>query len=151
MRKRKPAPKPKVKDYWVLALSKGKTRLLKLSDDKLTEVNDKNFPEKYEEQFQYERKTGPKVQYYDDESRINEIRLHAYFRHIDHLLSLYLKRADLPVILLSVKNHISDFKHVASAARKITYTIRGNYDYHSVHELKLAVMRKLKSGVGRKK
>lgn len=136
------APK---QDYWVLALSKGATRLLKLSDKKLIEINNKSFPAEFEEQFQYEKSGGPGVLYYDDESRVKEIRLHAYFRHIEHLLKPYLKKEALPIVLLGSKGHLADFVAVSGLNGIVAQTIQGNYDHHSISELKDLLNRRIKS------
>lgn len=131
-------------NYWVLTLSKGKTRLLKLTGSKLSEINDKNFPLHYEEQFQFEPKSGPpKVQYYDDESRTDEIRLHAYFRHVEHVLKPYLNADDLPIVLLCINAYFGDFKRITHLGNKVARTIHGNYDRHSVAELRNLLIKRL--------
>ncbi|HXH17688.1 MAG TPA: hypothetical protein VNJ07_01290, partial [Chitinophagales bacterium] len=78
------------RNYWVLVLSKNKTRLFRGKNEYLNEVIDSRFPVAYEEQFQYEKprfalshKPGT---YSVRDSRIDLERIHAYFRHIDHLL-----------------------------------------------------------------
>jgi hypothetical protein len=135
----------KPSDYWVLSLSKGKSRLLKLSGRKLSEINDKSFPSQYTEQFQFESKSGPpKVAYYDDESRVDEIRLHAYFRHVHHLIQPYLKAEDLPIILLCINSYKGDFERVTHLDKKIVRTIHGNYDRHSVAQLRTLLQTKLR-------
>jgi len=132
-------------DYWVLALSKGHTRLLRLRDGKLTEIDDKNFPLEYEEQFQYESPSSPrKVLYFSDESRIGEVRLHAFFRHIGHVLEPYLKKGRVPIILMTVNAHVSEFKRNTRLDDRIVRNIHGNYDHHRVSELKTLLWKRLK-------
>lgn len=132
------------RQYWVLALSKGNTRLLKLEGNALTEINDEHFPVRYEEQFQYERKTGQIVQYYDDESRVQETRMHGYFRHVKHLLGPYLKAEDLPIVLMTANSNAADFKRVTHLGHKMARCIHGNFDHHRVSQLKTLLKEKLK-------
>jgi hypothetical protein len=128
-------------------MSKGKTRLFRLRGALLSEIKDKNFPLHYDEQFQFEPKSGPpKVQYYDDESRINEIRLHAFFRHVEHVLQPYLKGEDLPIVLLAVNYYVGDFKKVTHLGKRITMSIHGNFDRHSVAEIKSRLKQEMGTG-----
>jgi hypothetical protein len=128
----------------VLALSKGKTRLLRLTGSRLSEINDGHFPLRYLEQFQFETKTGPIIQYYDDESRINEIRLHAFFRHVKHELEPYLRREDLPIVLMAVNAYSGDFRRVTHLDERIVRSIHGNYDKHSIAELRKVLVEKMR-------
>lgn len=135
------------REYWVLTLSKGNTRLFKWQAGRLTEIFDKSFPLRYEEQFEIERKTGPRVQYYDDESRINEKRLFGYFRHVGHLLKPYLAAERIPVILMTVNSYVREFKGVTHLEKHVLKNIHGNYDHYTVSALRSLLNKKLKVGI----
>lgn len=125
--------------YWVLSLSKNKTRLFKGENDHLSEIMDENFPVAYEEQFEYEiqhyalsHKPGA---YSPDDPKITTIRFHAFIRHIDHLLAHYLNTNKLPIVLLSVTHNLSDFIKTSSFSNRVLNTVKGNFDHHSAGQI----------------
>lgn len=127
------------RDYWVLALSKSKTRLFRGKNEHLTEITNTNFPVAYQEQFQYEKprfalshKAGT---YSLRDPRIDSERTHAFFRHIDHLLKPVLQKEDFPIILMGVRGNIRAFAKTSSFANKIAAEVNGNYDYHSTGQI----------------
>ena len=132
------------KEYWVLALSKGKTRLFLLEGRQFKEITDEHFPLHYEEQFQHERKTGQIVQYYADESRVSEVRRHAYYRHVLHLLESYLQEKPFPLILMTANTNVGDFKRITHLEDRIARCIHGNFDHHRVSEVKSLLQKKLR-------
>jgi len=139
------------RDYWVLALSKNKTRLFRGKNEYLNEVIDDKFPASYEEQFQYEKQryslSHKPGTYSPRDSKIDIERLHAFFRHIDHLLKPYMKKDDLPVILLGVDSNLSDFTKTTSITGNIVAKLKGNYDYHSAGEIAKKVWKLAKAAV----
>lgn len=125
--------------YWVLALSKNKTRLFKGENDRLSEISDGNFPLVYEEQFEYEKQhyslSHKRGAYSPDDSKAATIRFQAFIRHIDHLLANYAKADALPIVLLGVTHNLSDFLKVSTFSNRVVNTIKGNYDHHSAGQL----------------
>jgi len=134
----------KYPDCWVLALSKGNTRLFRFLGGRLTEVMDGQFPLRYIEQFQHEPRTGQIVQYFDDESKVNENRLHSYYRHVSHVLEPHLKSEDLPVVLMTANTNAGDFKRVTHLEDRIVRCVHGNYDRHRVSALQQLLREKLR-------
>jgi hypothetical protein len=139
------------RDYWVLALSKNKTRLFRGKNEYLNEVIDDKFPVAYEEQFQYEKprfaasyKPGT---YSPRDPKTDIERIRAFFRHVDHLLKSYLKKEDLPIILLGVDSNLSDFSKTTSFQNNIVAKVKGNYDYQSAGEIARKVWKLAKAAV----
>lgn len=125
--------------YWVLAVSKNKTRLFKGENDRLSEISDSNFPLAYEEQFEYEKQhyslSHKPGAYSPHDSKTATIRFHAFIRHIDHLLTSYLKTDTLPIVLLGVTHNLSDFAQTSTFSNRVVNTIKGNFDHHSTGQI----------------
>jgi hypothetical protein len=122
----------KMIDYFIIALSKNSTKLYKGYGNSLFEINDENFPQHFENEFQISR-TSPYSMYNDEESKFNEKQLDDYFRKIDKLLNLYTKNE--PIVVLGVIEHISRFKLISKHQNNIIANFKGNFDKHTNHEI----------------
>ncbi len=128
------------RNYWVLALSKNKTRLFRGKNEKIEEVINTDFPVSYGEQFQYDKTHANAFSYMTglyagEESKIDKERMRAFFRHVDHLLKPVLQKESLPLILMGVQENLSKFSKVASVTGHVAAGIRGNYDYYSAGQI----------------
>ena len=129
-------------DYNVLVLSKNKTRLLQGWGNQLKEVEDGNFPEQYDHQFEVNR-TSPGSFYNPEESDFEQTRLQQYIRHLDHLLQRYEKRS--PLVLMGVVKQLSEFGSISKFAKDTIVEIQGNFESASTHELAKKVWPKVES------
>ncbi len=125
--------------YWVLALSKNKTRLFHAENDRLNEVVDGNFPLAYEEQFDYDKQhyslSHKHGTYAPGDSKVAIVRFHAFIRHIDHLLAKHFKNDIQPLVLLGVTHNLSDFVNTSPFANRVVNTVKGNFDHHSTGQI----------------
>lgn len=127
----------KLIDYKVLLLSKGNTRFFKGSGSGLEEVHDENFPNEYEEQFQFPtiRPARPGQQFYSNEqSKVNQNRLEDFLRSMDRDLKDYLGR-DEPLVVVGVDKMLSTFKSLSEHASNIKGSVEGNYDWQTPAEI----------------
>ncbi|MCB0396917.1 MAG: hypothetical protein KDD36_09700 [Flavobacteriales bacterium] len=124
-------------DYWVLCLSKGKSRLLRGNNDGLKEIEDEVFPMPFENEFEVgkARPAKPGEFYVKEESKIDLERLDSYLRKVDHALGERLKTEDLPVVVMSVERELAEFRKVSKHRPSLLHGIAGNYDRHSPDEL----------------
>ncbi|MCB9447356.1 MAG: hypothetical protein H6585_03310 [Flavobacteriales bacterium] len=128
------AQQQKHKAIYVLALSKGATRLFKGEDGMLEEIINEDFPKKFEQQYQTSQSSlGAFTNY--EESQVNHEREEAFMREVDVLLGKYMKEEDLPVVLMGVERSLSEFMHVSRHAKDVIRRVEGNYDYHAVSEV----------------
>ena len=122
----------RAREYWVLALSKNKTRLLRCNNGDCNELTDRGFPVEYTEQFQYDKSRFANSQkagsYSVRDEKVDDERMRAFFRHIDHLLKPVFQKDDLPVILMGVEENINEFLSHSSFAGKVVAEIKGNHD-----------------------
>ncbi len=122
----------KMVDYFIIALSKNHTKLYKGHGNSLFEIEDKNFPLHFENEFQLNR-TSTHSMYNSEESKINLKRLDDYFRKIDSLMDLYVENK--PIVILGVIEYISRFKAKSKHKNQIVAQFKGNFDKHSNHKL----------------
>ncbi len=128
--------------YYVLALSKNETRLFRGAGNSVLEINDHNFPLRMEDEFQVSRK-APHSFYNDEESKVDQARMKSYFRKVEEQLGKYLKSE--PLILLGVKENLSDFKSVSQYTDQIIAKLHGNFDRHSIRDIEQLVWPELES------
>ncbi|WPP49827.1 baeRF3 domain-containing protein [Catalinimonas niigatensis] len=125
--------------YWVLTLSNKHTRLFRGKGKNLEEIQDEQFPLKYEEQFEYAGRQKPKmvgsVVYGTEESQLKKERQREYFRHVEKRLTPYLKKESLPLFLMGVAWYQPIFRQVTHHVDAIADFIKGNYDHLSSEAL----------------
>jgi hypothetical protein len=138
----------KVIDYTVVLLSKNNTKLFKGKGNKLREIDDKNFPRHFEDEFQVHR-SSPHSLYNSEESKIDDIRVESYFKEVDKTLVNYLKKD--PLIVIGVTDHISKFKSVSKHTNFIIAEIKGNYDKHSLYEITQKVLPEVNKYINKEK
>ena len=122
----------KMLDFAVLAISKNQTRLLIGKGNKLNDVDNEYFPMHFENEFQVHR-TAPGSFYNEEESEVDQARLKNWFRKVDDHLAHSVK--DMPIIIMGVVKHLSEFKQLSKHAKDIIVEISGNYDHTPAHEI----------------
>lgn len=122
--------------YFVLMLTQKVVRLYKSSWEQLIEMNDANFPNKYEEEYSY----SPPSQstsyagyahvksFEKDKSVLEEIRFSDFFGKIDKMMDDYLA-GNTPFILLGTEKDLAWFENNSSHKKNIIKKIAGNYNY----------------------
>ena len=120
-------------EYVVVSISQHKVRLFTGKGADFFEVQDKNFPYRFEEEFQVHR-TDPHSYYNNEESKIDLARQEDHFRSVSDLLGEYVDGS--PIIILGVKKNIGLFKRISKHTDKIIGERTGNYDESSLHQIK---------------
>lgn len=128
--------------YVVLQLSQKETKLFNGRLNSLTEINDSQFPKKYEAVYEYSRhsrgnsNTGHSFvkEIEKDRSAIEEIRYKNFFRETDQLLNSYLSNK-VPLIVTGENKDLSYFRQVTSHEEQIACNVPGNYTNYNEHEL----------------
>ncbi|MCG8340944.1 MAG: hypothetical protein MI674_06785 [Cytophagales bacterium] len=122
----------KLTEYNVLLLSKNHTRLFKGVGRNLTEIENNDFPQVFENEYEVNRAALHSM-HNNEASKTNQSRLAAFFRKVDHLLESYLDQ--LPLILIGIDKYLSSYKEVGKHIRLILDVIPGNHDKESAHEI----------------
>jgi hypothetical protein len=135
--------------YWVLALSMKPTRLFQGHGEMLKEIKNDQWPVVYEEQFEFPARQKPGIsEYSEEESRIQDERLKAFFRHVDHLLEPLLQKDRKALVLLGVERHQAMFSEISDYSKWVEGRITGNFDHVSAGELAQKVWPVVKSAIG---
>ena len=129
-----------MKDYAVLALSMRKTRLFLGQGNHLDEIDNEDFPVGFADEFQKKR-SSPYAFYSEEESKIDQARKNSFFRELDNRLITYLHNN--PIVLIGVKEHISDFKSITKYKSQIIAELSGNYDKSRISEINRMVWPKV--------
>ncbi len=122
----------KMKDYGVLLLSKNRTRLFLGKGNHLDEITDRNFPARYENEFQVHRDAQYSL-YNKEESKIAQTRLRHFFRKIDVLIDEYIGPS--PLVLLGVTRYLSCFQKVSKHEKQLIGHLTGNFDKFTEGEI----------------
>ncbi len=130
------------KPYYVLLLSEKDVRLLRGSLDDLIEVKDKNFPDVYEDPYEYEKPSrgssyAPQANLKStegDKSIVEDMRLGRFFQVLDKRLSDYLD-ANTPLIVVAPTEEIALFARESNHQKNIVCTIKGHYTFMNTAEL----------------
>lgn len=126
--------------YFLLAISKKKTRLFKGCGNDLQEIVNGDFPNKYVEEYEYaypsigsSSGTGLKA-FERDKSVLRETRMRSFFMQTDQTLNRYLK-SDSLLLLAGVEEETVNFEKISGHSKKLVGRIPGNYDVDAVHLL----------------
>lgn len=132
--------------YWVLALSRGSTRLLHYSDDYIYEIIEPTLDSEGKPVSGFPlNDLGPSEHKYlaigtgDLDSRYKDDREIQFFRFVDTHLAKFLKQEDIPVLLLGVAEDITYFKEATHHKSSIIETINGNFDHANFDHIKDAL------------
>src|ERR1035437_6579963 len=128
--------------YFVLLLTEKVVRLFEGTWDELNEINDKNFPKEYEEEYIYNPPSRgtpyaghAHVRNFEkDKSALEEIRFKDFFRHTDELLNDYLV-GNTPLILLGTEKELAWFGNISVHKKHIINKIAGSYNYSNLTQL----------------
>ena len=117
--------------YYLLVLSKKKTRLCKGVGKQLFEVVDSNFPKTFEDPYE-EDKTSYHGYHAKDPSQVQQKRAEVFIREVHHSAAPYIK--DYPVVLLGLDKHISRYKK-SGKQPNILGEIHATHDRSTILEL----------------
>lgn len=125
--------------YYLLTVSKKRTRLFKGRGRDLQEIINSDFPKQYIEEYEYARpsigsSSGTLKDFERDKSILQEARQRSFLKQADDTLKKYLK-SDTPLFVAGVGEEVANFEHVSHHVKKIAGKIAGNYDIDAVHPL----------------
>ena len=87
----------------------------------------------------YERDLPSKVGNFSNAQAAKEILVNKFFLHIDHALGDVLKEHPVPLFIMGTKKTTGHFNKISKHAKKITSFINGNFNEHTMYELKQAI------------
>jgi hypothetical protein len=128
--------------YFVLLLTEKDVKLFEGTWDNLTEINDKNFPKEYHEEYIY-NPPSPGTSYAGyahvksfekDKPALEEIRFKDFFRQADESLNDYLKNT-APLIILAPEEELEWFEKISKHKKQIVKKIAGSYNYSNQKQL----------------
>lgn len=132
--------------YWILALSRGSTRLLHFSDDHLYEIIEPTVDKDGKPVSGFPlNDLGPSEHKYlaigtgDLDARYKDNHEIQFFRFIDTNFARFLKQEVLPVILLGVAEDIAYFKDATHNKDSIVESVHGNFDHATLDHIKDAI------------
>ncbi len=120
--------------YFVLVLTEKGARYFEGRFNELTEVRDKNFPERNVDDYLYNKPSrstsyagnAHEKSVEKDKSILEELRLKNFFHQIDQRLSDYLI-GNTPLLVVGTKEKLGHFADVTRHARFIAGTVTGSY------------------------
>lgn len=120
--------------YYALVLTEKGARYFEGRWNTITEIRDKNFPEKHIDDYEYTapaRSTSYAGHAHEksvekDKSILDEIRLKSFFHQVDQKLSDYLM-GNIPMIVFGTKERLGHFADVTRHAKHMAGTITGSY------------------------
>ncbi len=140
------------KTYYLLTLSRKRTRLFKGSGSDLQEVVNSDFPKQYTEEYEYNRpsiasSSSPGLKGFErDKSLVQESRMKDFFRRADETLNKYLKEDSL-LFVAGVNEELADFEQISHHVKNLASKIPGNFDIDAVHPLAESAWKKIKEDV----
>ena len=128
--------------YYVLVLSEKTIHIYQGTGEKLTEINDNDFPDEYTDTFEYQKPSRASSYVSDsnvkafekDKTELEKIRMHNFFRIIDKRLGKYLAQ-DIPLIVAAPLVELSIFEKESNHKKQIIGTIKGNYTHQNSSEI----------------
>lgn len=134
----------KLFNYFVLVLSKNKTRFFEGKGTTLIEIMDGNFPLHNENEYQMERTPSQYMKNNGvDVSQVKNIRIEDYFRKIDKLMNKFVKNE--PLVILGVTKYLSTYKALSRHRNLIIAELEGNFDKHTPHAISELVWSKIEN------
>jgi len=141
-----------LRPYYLLAVSKKKTRLFKGTGRDLQELTNDDFPRDYVEEYEYARPSlgspsSPSLKAFEkDKSVVQETRLKSFLKSADQTLDKYLK-GDALLFVAGVAEETASFEKVTQHLEKLAGKIDGNYDFDAIHPLAETAWKKMKDVV----
>jgi hypothetical protein len=140
------------REYYVLEINEKVDRLFKGIIDEIEEVQDKNFPKRHEELYEYAKPArgssytgeGNLKNFEKDKSILEEIRMRDFLRDTDGVVKEYIDEKT-PLILVGAEKDLSFFEEVTRHQKNMIGFLKGNYTYSSNYELGKLVWPKVKS------
>ena len=84
----------------------------------------------------YERDLPSKVGNFSNAQAAKEILINKFFLHIDQAIGDVLKEHHVPMFVMGTKKTTGHFNKISKNTKKITSIINGNFNEHTMHELK---------------
>lgn len=145
--------------YYLLDISKKEIHLFKGMMDHLEEIRDENFPKEIKDNYEYNKPSRSNSgsgyahvkEVEKDKSILNQQRLKKMFQVTDKLLSKYITRRDIPLLLCGPTKDISIYKSATKHPDNIIATMSDNYKGSSVHDLGVLAWLQIKSFVDEQK
>ncbi len=139
--------------YFLLDLSKKEIHLFKGTLDCLEEIRDDDFPKHIKDNYEYNKPSQSNSasgyahvkEVEKDKSILNQQRLKKMFRVTDKLLSKYITRKDIPLLLCGPTKDLSIYKSATKHPDNIIATMSDNYKSTSVHDLGVLAWLQIKS------
>lgn len=139
--------------YYLLDISRKEIHLFRGVIDRLEEIEDENFPMQIAEEYEY-NKPGPsgsgtgRAQVKDvekDKSILVQVRMKKTFQQADKLLSKYIVKNDIPLLLCGPEKNISIYRSITHHADNIVTFISNNSKSASIHDLAILAWQQIKS------
>lgn len=139
--------------YYLLDISRKEIHLFRGMIDRLEEIEDENFPMQIAEEYEY-NKPGPsgsgtgRAQVKDvekDKSILVQARMKKTFQQADKLLSKYIVKNDIPLLLCGPEKNISIYRSITHHADNIVSFISNNSKSASIHDLAILAWQQIKS------
>jgi len=139
--------------YYLLHLSKKEIHLFKGALDNLEEIRDENFPKEIKDTYEYNKPSRSNSgsgyahikEVERDKSILNQLRLKKIFQVTDKLLSKYIARAEVPLLLCGPMKDLSIYKSVTKHLDNIITTMSDNSKGSSMHDLGVLAWLQMKS------
>ena len=87
----------------------------------------------------YERDLPSKVGNFSNAQAAKEILINKFFLHIDQAIGDVLKAHPVPFFVMGTKKTTGHFNKISKNTKKITSIINGNFNEHTMYELKKAL------------
>lgn len=118
--------------YGVLMLSRKEVRAYMGTGNKLAEVQEKSFPKKFHDSYEYPRSALGSSKSFslkgsEEKSVTKDNRMKTFFISVDHVLDNYFGD-ELPLIVIGSEENLALFRSLTKHARQIISYYPGNYD-----------------------
>jgi len=145
--------------YYLLDISKKEIHLFEEIMDHLEEIKDENFPKEIKDGYEYNKPSHSNSatgyahvkEVEKDKSILNQVRIKRTFQSTDKLLSKYIVRKDVPLLLCGPTKDISSYRSITKHTENIITSISDNYKDTSLHDLEVLAWQQVRSWIDEQK